>query len=281
LPSVFDIISSRIIIALEEGEIPWIRPWVTVDGSARSRITGKPYSLLNQMLLSHGSGEYATSRQWAALGGSIKKEEKPEIIVFWKWPDQKRDEQENEDQEKKRERPVLKYYRVYHISQIEGVAPSDQRIRLYNHNPIEQAETLLRGYVKREGIKLETGLSNEAYYSPGRDVIHIPDMMQFEYVEGYYSTYLHEAIHSTGHSRRLNRKGLQNVEFGSEKYSFEELVAEIGSLALTSQLGILTDRSSLNSTGYCQNWAKVLRNDKKMIVFAASQAEKAVRFINM
>ena len=106
-------------------------------------------------------------------------------------------------------------------------------------------------------------------------------MMQFEYVEGYYSTYLHEAIHSTGHSRRLNRKGLQNVEFGSEKYSFEELVAEIGSAALTSQLGISTDRSSLNSTGYCQNWAKTLNNDKKMIVFAASQAEKAVRFINM
>lgn len=281
MPSVFDIISSRIISALEEGEIPWTRPWVTIDGAARSRKTGKPYSLLNQMLLTHGSGDYATARQWAEIGGSIKKEEKAEIIVFWKWPDEKQDEQENEDQEKKRERPVLKYYRVYHISQIEGVEPSDQRIRLYNHNPIEQAETLLRGYVKREGIKLETGLSNEAYYSPGRDVIHIPDMMQFEYVEGYYSTYLHEAIHSTGHSRRLNRKGLQNVEFGSEKYSFEELVAEIGSAALTSQLGISTDRSSLNSTGYCQNWAKKLNNDKKMIVFAASQAEKAVRFINM
>ena len=286
MPSVYEIITDRVIAALELGEIPWRRPWVTVDGAARSRKTGKPYSLLNQMLLTHGAGEYATARQWKELGGSIKEEEQPEIIVFWKWPEKTQEEEEEEERDQKREKPVLRYYRIYHVSQIDGVEPLEPKIRLFNHDPIEQAEKVLHEYIKREGIRLETGLSNEAYYSPGRDVIHIPDITQYEFVEEHYSTAFHEAIHSTGHLRRLNRKGLQNVSFGSETYSVEELTAEIGSIALLqNQLGIQSvtdarnDSSISNSIAYCKGWANALKKDKKMIVFAATQAEKAVNFI--
>ena len=279
MPSVFEIITDRVISALELGEVPWHRPWMTVDGSARSRITGKPYSLLNQLLLTHGAGEYATARQWKDLGGSIKAGERSEVIVFWKWPEVSQEESENEDKDKKLKRPVLRYYRVYHISQVDGVTPLEPKIRVFNHDPIEQAEQLLHGYLAREGIRLENGLSNEAYYSPGCDIIHIPGIMQYEFVEEYYSTALHEAVHSTGHPRRLNRKGLQKVAFGSETYSAEELVAEIGAAALINQLGIETDNSAANSAAYCRGWADVLGKDKKMIVFAAAQAEKAVNYI--
>ena len=278
MPSVFEIVTNRVLTALEQGEIPWHRPWVTVNSGAFNRVTGKKYSLLNQMMLAHGDGEYASYAQWTKLGGSIRIDEKPEIVVFWKWPEEKEDAEEDE-QAVKLKRPVLRYYRVYHISQVDGVKPLDRKIRVYNHDLIEQAENLMHGYLTREGIRLENAMTNEAFYSPARDVIHIPAITQYEFVEEYYSTALHEGVHSTGHPSRLNRAGLKNVAFGSETYSMEELVAEIGSAALINHLGIETDHSIRNANAYIQGWLKTLKNDKKMIVFAAGQAEKAVKYM--
>ena len=76
-------VTDRIIAELEKGNIPWKRPWTGVRTKAYNRITKKPYSIINQILLKH-SGEYATFKQWSDLGGHIKKGEKSEIVVFWK-----------------------------------------------------------------------------------------------------------------------------------------------------------------------------------------------------
>ena len=67
--------------------------------------------------------------------------------------------------------------------------------------------------------------------------------------------------------------------FGNHQYSREELVAELGSSYICGQLGITTDTSEKNSAGYIQSWLKSLKNDKKMIVWAASRAEKAANYI--
>ena len=280
MADVFQIVTDKILNLLQMGEeIPWHRPWCTVAGGAFNRISGKQYSLLNQMMLTH-SGEYATFGQWTKLGGKIRKGEKSEIVVFWKWPEEEtKKDPDEDDQDQKRKGPVLRFYRVFHISQVDGVAPLEPRIKIYNHDPIEQAEKLVHGNVIREGIRLEDEQSNTAYYSPAQDVIHIPSLWQYEYPEEYYSTALHEIVHSTGHVNRLNRPGLQTVAFGSETYSKEELVAEIACACLMSYLGIQSDRSIRNSAGYVQGWLRALQDYKRMIVFAAGQAEKAVRYI--
>lgn len=80
---VYEMVTDRIIEQLEQGVIPWQKPWGGVIDGAYNRISKKPYSLLNQMLLQH-SGEYATFKQWSELGGHIRKGEKSEIVVFWK-----------------------------------------------------------------------------------------------------------------------------------------------------------------------------------------------------
>ena len=67
--------------------------------------------------------------------------------------------------------------------------------------------------------------------------------------------------------------------FGSETYSKEELVAELGSATILNTLGIETTKTFRNSTAYIQNWLQVLKNDNKFIVSAASKAEKAVALI--
>lgn len=78
----------------------------------------------------------------------------------------------------------------------------------------------------------------------------------------------------------MNRiNNTKNSHFGSDDYSKEELVAEIGSANILNILGIETMNSFKNSTAYIQNWLSVLKSDVKFIVNASSQAEKAVKFI--
>lgn len=295
---VMAIVTERIMADLEQGIIPWERPWCTVGG-AYNRVTGKTYSLLNQMLLRH-SGEYASYKQWLEAGGRIKKGAESELVVFWKFPvlaDKNLDSGESyshgggtdpdgghidmaSDRNRERTTPILRYYKVFHISQVDGVEPvKTDALGQSDIKPIDKAETLLHEYLDKEEIRLECGASNEAYYSPLRDLIHIPSRPQFRDSESFYATMLHEAVHSTGAKKRLARKGLTNVMFGSKMYSKEELIAEIGSSCLMHHLGISTRETERNTSAYVQGWLRALRNDRRMIVYAAGQAEKAVKYI--
>ena len=127
-------------------------------------------------------------------------------------------------------------------------------------------------------MKLIHEEGDRAFYRPTTDSITLPLMAQFTATAEYYSTAFHELTHSTGHASRLNR--LEKVAFfGTEAYSKEELVAEIGASALVNHAGLETSRSLRNSVAYIQNWLSVLKNDKRFIVSAWGKAEKAVNLI--
>lgn len=279
--NVYDMVTERIIEELEKGRIPWQweRPWTGVRAGAYNRISKKPYSLLNQLILGQ-DGEWATFKQWSELGGHIRKGEKSSFVTFWKMQET---EVEKEDGTKEiKQIPLLRYYNVFHISQVDGVEPLDIEKLNTDIKPIESAEKVLHDYWNREGIKLEQEASNKAYYSPMFDLIHLPLIEQFTNINEFYSTAFHESVHSTMKESRCNRqeerKG-KNVAFGSEEYSREELCAELGSADIMNILGIETTHSFRNSTAYIQSWIKALRNDTRMIVSASSKAEKAVKFI--
>ena len=276
--SVYEMVTDRIIEQLENGVIPWEKPWTGVRSGAFNRVSKKSYSLLNQMLLNH-EGEYATFKQWTELGGKIRRGEKSEIIVFWKVLPV---EEVQEDGTKIiKQIPLLKYINVFHISQVEGVEPL-QKEELNEIEPIEKAESILLDYWTREQIKVEHIAGNDAYYSPSRDLIRLPLFEQFNDANEYYSTAFHESVHSTMKESRCNRAEERKnklVAFGSEEYSKEELVAELGSSNLMNIIGIETRKSFRNSSAYIQNWLSVLKNDVKFIVSASSKAEKAVNYI--
>ena len=276
--SVYEMVTERIIKQLESGVIPWEKPWTGVRSGAFNRVSKKSYSLLNQMLLKY-DGEYATFKQWVELGGHIRKGEKSEIIVFWKVLPV---EETQEDGTKTvKQIPLLKYINVFHISQIEGVEPLKKE-ELKDIEPIEKAENILIDYWTREQIKVEHIRGNDAYYSPSRDIIRLPLFEQFKDANEYYSTAFHESVHSTMKESRCNRAEERKnklVAFGSEEYSKEELVAELGSASLMNIIGIETKKSFRNSSAYIQNWLSVLKNDAKFIVSASSKAEKAVNYI--
>lgn len=272
---IYEMVTNRIIEQLEKGYIPWQKPWTGVHDGAYNRISNKLYSLLNQMLLSK-TGEYASFKQWTELGGHIRKGEKAEIVTFWKI---QQIEEENEDGEKIiKQLPLLRYYNVFHISQVEGVEPKS--IDLNELQPIEEAERIKTKYMQREHIKILEKVTDKAFYSPSLDYIQVPCKEQYQNIEEFYSTLFHEMTHSTGHKVRLDREDVKDcVYFGSENYSKEELCAELGSAFLINKLGIASSKSFTNSTAYIQSWLRVLKNDKKFIISASSRAEKAVKYI--
>lgn len=273
--NIYEEITNRIIEQLEDGIVPWHRPWSGIASGAYNRINKKPYSLLNQMLLKH-DGEYATYKQWSDIGGKVKKGEKSEIVVFWKILQV---EETKDGKIEKKSIPLLKYINVFHVSQVDGVKP--KTLKAIEHKPIEEAEKIKNDYVDRENIIIKELVTNEAFYSPVKDFIQVPCKEQYKDIMEFYSTLFHEMVHSTGHRDRLGRldSSIKFASFGSEDYSKEELIAEIGSAFLMNHIGIETSKTFKNSTAYIQSWLRVLKNDNRFIVSASSKAEKAMKYI--
>lgn len=289
----YELVTKRIIERMEQGVIPWQRPWIckedetkvtkaTATKYAFNRITKRIYSNSNQWLLSK-VGEYATFAQWSNLGGKINKGAKAEIVIFWKWLEEvvKDTDDDGNEVEKIRRTPLLRYYQVFHISDVSGVEPlelSDSEESETQFSPIETAESLMTTYIEREDIGFGYG-GNQAFYSPTFDSITIPQRFKFETRQAeFYSTVFHEMAHSTGHATRLDRLS-HTAHFGNEEYSKEELVAEISSASILATLEIETKETFTNSTAYLQSWIKALQNDKRLFVIASAQADKAVNYI--
>lgn len=177
---------------------------------------------------------------------------------------------------------MLRYYQVFSIKDDTNleVKKHKELVQTFDTAPIEEIDRIINDYAERSGVKFVTDNGHDrAFYSPTDQTIHLPSIEQFKNVALYYSTKFHEMIHSTGHKSLLNRFEKGQTKFGSEVYSKEELVAEIGTACILNRLGIETDDSFRNSTAYVQNWAKHLKADSKMIVSASSKAEKAVKLI--
>lgn len=282
-------ITERICEQLESGIIPWEKPWTGARIGARSHSTGKAYSIINQLMLGK-PGEYITFNQCKAEGGKVKKGAKAKTVVFWKpIAVESKDADGNpimvDGKPEIKMVPFLRYYNVFHIDDCEGIeARWTEEQMPEGAQAVEEAENVFRGYLNREGIRLEEEMSDDAFYSPRLDYIHLPKMEQFAETAEYYSTAFHESVHSTGHESRLARfeKGAGAAAFGSESYSKEELVAEIGSACILHELGLETKSSFRNNSAYIQSWLKVLKNDKKFIISAAGKAQKAVeRILNI
>ena len=268
---IYTEVTNRIIDQIEQGIIPWQKPWIA-SGNAISRATGKPYSLLNQMILGRG-GEYLTFAQCQKEGGKVRKGEKSQMVVFWKFI-----EQEDEETYEKKQVPFLRYYNVFHIDQCEGLTAKHMPELPATAKADEAAENMIAAYVKRSGVRIINQDGDRAFYRPSNDTVVLPLLAQFAETAEYYSTAFHELTHSTGHASRLDRLS-KTAYFGSEAYSKEELIAEIGASALVNHAGLETASSFRNSAAYIQNWLKVLRDDKRFIVSASGKVEKAVNLI--
>ena len=310
----YEIVTNKLIESLEQGTVPWDKPWKSVDGHGpTSMSTGKQYRGINVWILSieamlkgYTSPYWVTFKQARELAVSEARREGREIIeetngkgksVFYEvidgerewfaggvrkgetgtqivlWKRFKKTIEEN-GVEKDKAFMMLRHFTVFNVAQCDGVtAPEIEEIE--DHNPIEAAEKIVSDWTGRPTVNHG---GNRACYMPAFDIVQMPERGQFDSPESYYNVLFHELAHSTGHESRLKRPSLIHpAPFGSEDYSKEELVAEFAAAFLTGEAGI--EVPVTRSASYLANWLKVLKDDRKMLVSAAAQAQKAADLV--
>lgn len=282
-PNIYAEITDKIITALDDGVIPWARPWDAAQyGVFRNALTNRPYRGLNTILLNlvamlqgFVDPRWLTFRNAEKLGGSIRKGEKGVHVIFWKFlplraesdpPDFDPEPEENRQQ---KVIPFARAYTVFNVEQCEGLdLPALAPGAVVDQEDNEMAERILTLPVLKHG-------GGRACYVPSADRISLPPRTAFENLDFYYSTAYHEIIHWTGHPARLARTF--GKRFGDNDYAFEELVAEIGAAFLGTATAIPFEE--MRHPEYINSWLQILKGDNRAIFTAAAKAQNAADFV--
>ena len=292
--TVYERVTERVTELLEQGVVPWQKPWHAKVGPPRNGVSGRYYRGLNVFMLSHAGYEspwWFTPKQVNDLGGHIIKGEKISWVHFFKpWlpkgdPAESLEVDTDEVEISTRRRPILiiRAYKVVNLDQCEGPGVDKFRAKhplaegpVNDNDPIAACDEIVANMPQRPGIRHG---GDKAFYRPWTDSVHMPRRETFISSEAFYGTLFHELSHSTGHEDRLNRKSLTDgTPFGSPTYSREELVAEMGAAFLCAMAGI-EDPTIQNSASYIHSWLKFLKSDPKALIIAGAQAQKASDFI--
>jgi antirestriction protein ArdC len=267
-------VTDRICAALERGTVPWHRPWSAETGQPRS-IDGRAYNGVNALLLGlseYGDPRWGTFRAIKEHGGRVRKGERGTFVVFYK-PLVVQDESAPDGV---RTVTFLRYFHVFNIEQADGLDLPDVGRERRNVPGIDAADAVLANYPNAPQVSHGGG---RACYSRTDDHVRMPERDAFESAAAYYLTLWHELAHSTGHESRLARSDLAEFErFGDASYFREELCAEIGSSMIAARVGVV-EPDIEQSAAYIAGWLRALRDDRKLIVSAASRAQKAADWI--
>ncbi|MGY3610953.1 MULTISPECIES: ArdC family protein [unclassified Bradyrhizobium] len=282
--SLYDEITSKIIGELEAGRVPWMQPWGTAAAKAslampKSAATGRQYSGINVLILWGAATErgftgqsWLTFRQALSLGGHVRKGERGTTVVYadrFVPVDEKRRASENGQEAQAI--AFVKRFTVFNIDQCDDL-PSE--IATTAPPPLPALiEPNVEYLIKATGIDFRIG-GNRAFYVPAEDYVQVPPPQAYFEPINWHRTALHELAHASGHPSRLNRD--LSGSYGSKKYAFEELIAEISSAFSCASLGIVP---TVRHADYIGSWLEVLREDNRAIVRAASQASKVADYL--
>lgn len=280
--SLYDDIADKIITELEAGKLPWVQPWGSTAAPLampKNAATNRHYSGINVLLLwgavvQHGypSQSWLTYKQAEALGGNVMKGERGTTIVYAnKFVPDGEKTRAAEVGEDPQAIPFLKRYSVFNAAQCEGL-PEDV-MAAAPPPPPGLIEPQVEALIAATSIELRIG-GNRAYYVPAHDYVQVPPPLAYFEPINWHRTALHELGHATGHASRLGRD--LSGGFGTKKYAFEELVAELNAAFCCASLGIVP---TVRHADYIGSWLEVLREDNRAIVRAASQASKAADWL--
>jgi antirestriction protein ArdC len=276
--NVKQIVIERIQEELKAGRVPWQSPYLKgKDGQTKCNfISGHSYRGTNELLLAYNPDTYyMTFRQAQEIGAQIKKGAKSEIVTFWKML-----ETTDTSTGEKKTVPILNYYRVFGVSQVDFTGVEEKYQHYINkrqadikHNPfINDIEQFL--YYTQATIKHER--KGIAFYSPTLDYINMPPINTFENSTSYYETLFHELTHWTGYESRNNRLP-SVIHKRSEEYSKEELIAELGSCFLSAEFNLKVNYK--NSASYIASWSQFLKDNQNALFSASTEASKAVEYL--
>ncbi|HEV8239097.1 MAG TPA: ArdC-like ssDNA-binding domain-containing protein [Thermoanaerobaculia bacterium] len=240
MSKVYEVVTRQILEQLEQGVVPWARPW-KVDGLAPSNlITRRPYrgNIFLLGLRAATTPWWLTFRQALALGGTVRAGERSAPVIFWRWAERtERADREpvRAEEIQRRERiPVLRYYPVFNLDQTDGIDPA--KLPAGDGDApamVPKAEEILAGF--QDAPAIEHLAQSRAFYRPATDTVTMPLRSAFTTPAGYHTTLFHELAHSTGHSTRLARPGFEKnhgAPFGSDACARGELVASSERLSM-------------------------------------------------
>lgn len=277
---VYRTITDRIIEAIKAGAEAFVMPWHSF-GAAHTHptnaVTGHRYSGGNviglwaeAMLSGYSTGTWATYRQWREVGAQVRLGERGSVIVFYKVLPRE------EDDEQSRFGFARASY-VFNADQVDGWKQT------MSHFPeIVRDVPEVEAFVAKTKAKVVEGFRHAAY-NRLLDRIELPERMLFldtptrTATEAYYGVLLHELVHWTGASNRLDRTFGRS--FGDAEYAAEELVAEIGSAFLCGDLG-LANVPRPDHAAYVAHWLSILEDDHRAIFTAARLATNAARYLH-
>lgn len=282
--SLYDEITGRIIAELEAGRVPWVQPWGTAAAKAtlglpRNAATNRAYSGINVLILwgavvTYGfpGQSWLTFRQALALGGNVRKGERGTTVVYAdRFIPEDEKKRARETGEEAQAIPFLKRFTVFNAMQCDGL-PDDVAV-VAPPPPLGRIEPRVEALIRATGIDFRIG-GNRAFYVPADDYVMVPPPQAYYEPINWHRTALHELGHATGHASRLARD--LTASFGSKKYAFEELVAEMNAAFCCASLGIVP---TVRHADYIGSWLEVLREDNRAIIRAASQASKAAEWL--
>ncbi|KAB2722438.1 DUF1738 domain-containing protein [Brucella intermedia] len=282
--NLYDDITGKIIADLEAGRFPWVQPWGTPAAGAplampQNAATGRRYSGINVLILwgavierGFPGQSWLTFRQALSLGGNVMKGERGITVVYadrFTPEDEKR--RARETGEEAHAIPFLKRFTVFNAAQCEGLP--EEIAAVAPPPPPGLIEPTVEALIRATGIDFRIG-GNRAFYVPSQDFVMVPPPQAYHEPINWHRTALHEMGHATGHPSRLARDF--SGSFGTKKYAFEELVAEITAAFCCATLGIVP---TVRHADYIGSWLDVLREDNRAIVRAASQASKAADWL--
>ena len=254
-------LATKLIAAMETADGNWTRGWVASGGLPRNVATGKTYSGGNALMLMllDRSSHWATYKQWAALGGQVRKGEKSATILV---PIFKKDD----DGESKM--VGFRTASVFSADQQDGWTPP----ALPSGADIDaNAEA----FFAAQGVTTTFG-GDRACYSPIEDRIYMPLREAFTDTGAFYGTLAHEHAHATGHDSRLGRA--LSGKFGSNEYQLEELTAEMTSAFCLAHLGLSAEPRPDHAL-YLKSWVKALHGSPKAAWTAAGAATTAFSYL--
>lgn len=282
-------LTNKILAALDDGIVPWKQPWSNDKNCGRptNAVTGKPYTGVNILLLSLHSHEYrsegkffATYKQWQSIGGQVMA--RPSGVPNGKWcaksilfkPVTKT--KTNSRGEKVEDTYCfMREFSLFNIFQVEGGEIDHLRPGYCDKTDPEVSIREADELIKNAGINIFHG-GNKAFYDGNIDAITMPHKHQFDGT-GYYETLFHEAAHWAESRLGIDRNGNPN------SYAELELVAEMSSCFMCSELGIELAEGLINHASYVGEWAKKLHDavevDPSFIMKASTQASKVCDYL--
>lgn len=302
-----NVFTPLLVRKIESFEGTWSKPWVGIKNFTPQNLRGTVYNNWNSIFLTMYSEEknfstpvFCTFNQAKEIGISILAKEKSFPVVYWniyyqECVTKKRcsineyNALSKEEKSNYKKRAVLEYYNVFNIDQTtyKDVYPEKYQSLIDRKNDCTMLpennryfNELIDDFLKTQtwDCPINIKSSDRAYYAFSSDFIVIPLKEQFEMQERFYSTLLHEMVHSTGHPERLNRT-LKSFNMDKESYSIEELIAELSSAMIGSLVGISVYPSDDN-IAYLKSWLSILKESPQFLFTILPHVNKAVSYIS-